>query len=133
MRKEKEIGVVKERPNFGDKQVRQVSELEMERIYRKHNADSTTELLIPIRKSYRDGWIKSKLIFDHDIVTEKDIEIAFVGDMSLSDCGVIPYKNGIWNATNWLEKVREVNLKRCLSKVFTSFYFYPPCSNITLF
>lgn len=98
-------GVVKERPDFGNKQVKQVSELEMGKKYRKYNANLTTEILIPIRRSYRDGWIKAKRIFDYEPVTDKDIEIASIGDMSLSDCGVIPYENGVWNRTNWLEKL----------------------------
>lgn len=102
-----EVGVVKERPDFGDKQVKQVSELEMGKIYRKYNADSATEFLIPIRKSYKDGWIKAKRISEHGPVTDKDIEIASVGDMSLSDCGVIPYENGMWNRTNWLKKLEK--------------------------
>lgn len=105
--KDEESGLIKERPNFGDRQVKQVSEIEMGRIYRKHNANSTTELLIPIRKSHEEGWIKAKRIFDQGSVTDKDIEIAYVGDMPLSDCGVIPYENGMWNRTNWLEKIEE--------------------------
>ena len=63
--------------------------------------------MIPIRKSYKDGWIKAKRIHNHELVTDKDIEIASIGDIPLSDCGVIPYENGMWNATNWLKKLEK--------------------------
>ena len=100
--------VTKERPNFGDNQVKRVSEIEMGKRYRKHHYSGTGEILIPIRKSYRTGWIKAKLIFDQEPITDKDIEIASIRDIPLADCGVIPYeKTGMWNKTNWLEKPKE--------------------------
>ena len=32
-------------------------------------------------------------------------ESGYIGDHSLMDLGVIPYENGLWNKTNWLEKL----------------------------
>lgn len=97
-----ETGVTEKRPAQGDKQVKKVSDIEMGKIYRRHHAMGTN-IVIPIRKSDRVGWMKVKTI-GQEPVTEKDIEIAHIEDESLSDWGVIPYDNGMWNRTNWLEK-----------------------------
>ena len=101
-----DIGVVKERPDFGDKQVKKVSDLEMGKQYRKYHGLGT-EIIIPLQKSYGNSWIKAKTIHDHESITDKDIEIAVIKDISLGDCGVIPYDNGMWNRTNWLEKLEK--------------------------
>jgi len=98
-------GVIEERPDQGDKQVKGVSDIEMGKVYRRHHARGTN-IVIPIRKSYRVGWIKAKTM-GQEPVTEKDIEIADIKDESLADWGVIPYKNDMWSRTNWLEKIEE--------------------------
>ena len=100
------IEVVKERPDFGDKQVRQASEVEMEKLYRWHCRRGMLSVIFPIRKEDNGIWIKAKQISDEP-VTMKDIAEADIGDVSLADCGVIPYKGGMWNGTNWLEKLEE--------------------------
>ena len=94
-------GVVKERPDFGDKQVKKVSELEMGKRYRRHHAMGTN-IVIPMQ--LKVGWVKAKTM-GQEPVTAKDIEIADIEDESLSDWGVLPYENGMWNRTNWLEKL----------------------------
>ena len=96
MKKEKEKGVVKERPNFGDKQVREQSEIEWGQEYRKHYGDGSSEIVIPVRRKDTCGMIKIRKIYD---------SVPFITDMSLMDSGVIPYENGMWNRTNWLEKI----------------------------
>jgi len=98
MKKEKEEGVVKERPNFGDKQVRKLSEIEWGQEYKKHYGDGSSEIVIPVRRKDAYGMIKIRKIYD---------SVPFITDMSLADCGVIPYKEtGLWNKTNWLEKIK---------------------------
>ena len=96
--------LVEERPNFGDKQVKSVSEIEMDRMYMRHHGLGT-EIVIPIRKCYKEGWIKAKSIHDHEPITDNDIMIALIQDNSLADWGVIAYDNGLWNPTNWLERM----------------------------
>ena len=74
MIRERRVGVVEERPDQGDKQVKEVADIEMGKIYRRHHAMGTN-IVIPIRKSYRAGWIEVKTM-GQEPVTEKDIEIA---------------------------------------------------------
>lgn len=100
---DEELEVVKERPNFGSKQVKKASEIEPGKRYRRHHAMGTS-IVFPIRLGV--GWIKAKTM-GQEFVTAKDIEIADINDGSLADWGVIPYENGMWNRTNWLEKIEE--------------------------
>lgn len=100
-----ESGVVEERPDQGDKQVKEVADIEMGETYRRHHAMGTN-IVIPIQKSYRAGWMRMKTM-GQEPITEKDIEIADIRDASLADWGVIPYDTGMWNSTNWLEKIEK--------------------------
>lgn len=103
------IGVVKERPNFGNQQVKKVSEIEMGKRYIEHYWDGSG-IIIPIRVMNLDNdWI-----FEDDVLAKGKYikikkkghdDIEFETDYALSDLGVIPYENGMWNATNWLEKL----------------------------
>ena len=95
---DREEGVVKERPNFGDKQVRTISEIEWGKRYRKHYGDGSSEIVIPIREKDVHGMISVRKVSDG---------VPFTTDMSLMDSGVIPYENGMCNRTNWLEKIEE--------------------------
>ena len=94
-------GVVKERPDFSGKQVKKASEMEIEKRYRRHHAMGTN-IVIPIQLGV--SWVGAKTI-GQEPVTAKDIEMADIEDESLLDWGVIPYENGLWNKTNWLEKL----------------------------
>lgn len=105
-------GIVKERPNFGDKQVKKASEIEIGKKYRRHHAIGT-DIVFPIQLGV--GRVGAKTI-NQESVTAKDIEIADIKDESLMDWGVIPYKNGMWNATNWLEKLEEEE-RKCLKSI----------------
>ena len=90
-------GVVKERPNFGNRQVRSAPEIEWGKKYREHYSNGS-RIITLIRRKDDSQWIKIGVICD---------DVPFVTDASLADCGVIPYKNGMWNKTNWLEKIEE--------------------------
>ena len=93
----KESGVVKERPNFGSRQVRNVSEIEWGKKYRKHH-DGGSRIITLIQRDGESQWIKIRNISDSIMQT--------ITDMSLADCGVIPYEDtGMWNKTNWLEMI----------------------------
>lgn len=105
MIRERKEGTVEERPDQGDKQVKEVADIEMGKIYRIHYAMGTN-IVIPIQKSYRAGWIEVKTM-GREPITEKDIEIAAIRDESLADWGVIPYDTGMWNRTNWLENIKK--------------------------
>ena len=94
--KNRKEGVVKKRPNFGNKQVRTPSEIKWGREYRKHYGDGSSEIVTPVRRKDTYGMIKIRKICD---------SVPFITDMSLTDSGVIPYENGMWNKTNWLEKI----------------------------
>lgn len=88
-------GVVEERPNFGDMQVRKVSEIEWGKEYREHYSGAI-RIITLVRRKDDSKWIKIRVIYD---------DIPFVTDASLADCGVIPYENNMWNRTNWLERI----------------------------
>ena len=85
--------VATERPVFGDKQVKKVSEIEWGKKYIEHYRSGSSIITLIQRKG--DTEIEIRTGYD------------FVIDMPLSDCGVIPYENGLWNATNWLEKLEK--------------------------
>lgn len=92
-------GVVKERPNFGNRQVRNVSEIEWGKKYREHYSRGS-RIIILIQRKDNSKWIKIGVIYD---------DVPVVTDASLADCGVIPYEHDMWNKTNWLEKIKEVS------------------------
>ena len=103
--------LVETQPNFGNNQIKNVSEIEMGKLYRRHH-HLGTEIVIPVRQCYnKEGWIKAKSIFDSEMITEKDISIASIIEQSLSDWGIIPYSSSNkYNSDNWLEKVKKEDM-----------------------
>ena len=93
---EEKKGVVEERPNFGNRQVRKVSEIEWGKKYRKHWGNGS-KIITLIQRDGKSQWIK--------IRKKSDYGMQIITDMSLADLGVIPYENGMWNVTNWVEKL----------------------------
>ena len=90
----KESGVVKERPDFGDKQVKQVSEIECGKKYIEHYRCGSSIITLIQRKG-DTKWMEIRT------------DSGYITDYSLADCGVIPYESGAWNAANWLEKLEK--------------------------
>jgi hypothetical protein len=103
--------VVETQPNFGNNQIKKLSEIEMGKMYRRHHAKGT-EIVIPVRRCYnKEGWIKAKVIFDSEMITEKDILLASIENQSLADWGIIQYQpSNKYNPNNWLEKVKEEDI-----------------------
>ena len=102
--------VVKTQPNFGNNQIKKVSEIEMGKMYRRHHAKGT-EIVIPVRHCHKEGWIKAKSIFDNGIITEKAISLASIKNQSLADWGIISYlPSNKYNSNNWLEKVNKEDI-----------------------
>lgn len=99
MEKEKFVGRIKNRPNFSSRQVRNVCEIEWGKEYRNHYFGGS-EILTILRQKGTSGWV---------VVNKSSGGTTFTTDMSLADCGVIPYNDCIWNATNWLEKIEDID------------------------
>ena len=100
--------IVEIQPNFGNNQIKKLSEIEMGKMYRRHHKVGT-EIVIPVRRCYnKEGWIKAKVIFDSEMITEKDISIASIKNQSLADWGIIPYSSSnMYNPNNWLGKIKK--------------------------
>lgn len=93
------MSTIKERPNFGPKQVRDFCEIKAGKKYREHTPSGTAIVTI-LAGAARFGLINVKKTVG---------ETSYTQDMSLADCGVIPYYNCEWNETNWLEKIEDID------------------------
>ena len=103
--------LVETQSNFGNNQIKKLSEIEMGKMYRRHH-NLGTEIVIPVRRCYnKEGWIKAKIILDSKMITETDISISSIKNQSLADWGIIKYQpSNMYNPDNWLEKVKEEDI-----------------------
>lgn len=96
-------GDQKGRPNFGTNQVRDLSEIKpgMVLVARRHDAPHIYgETLMTIGFPFqRDNswWICARSF------SSRLVDWSTRHNISLVDHGVVPYSNGLWNPSNWLE------------------------------
>jgi len=71
-----------------------VSDIEWEKKYIDHYCGGSSIITL-LNRIGDSEWVKIRTGYD------------YVMSHSLADLGVIPYENGLWNRTNWLEKMEE--------------------------
>lgn len=92
---------VEVRPNFGNSQVRTADEIVEGATYIKH---------------YRTGGKRRMKVINSPHKNDEGrwwMDVEYMGgpldgkqyEESLADAGVVPYESGLWNPTNWLERV----------------------------
>ena len=89
--------LLKSRPDFGTGQIKDVKDLQVGVIYYRCHAsksggqDKTKIKILEIGKKK----LKVLVLWDNPLALE----------ISLSDHNLLPYRDGMWNPSNWIEKL----------------------------
>lgn len=126
--------LVKDRPDFGVKQVKNKKEIKKGRTYLRHAygpgrfyclsfVESILCLDKPFKKEDGSWWFWGCHVKKgnewYSKVYRGRVGIGKVEIISLANCGVTPHSNGMWNPTSWLEKVREKKKKKLIKRMNT--------------
>lgn len=87
------------RPNLGPSQVRSLEELRVDMVVVFHHRRGVEKFKITSSPYQEEGSWRIRGVSEHATSAPS------VESISLADYGVVAYSNGMWNLSNWLERV----------------------------
>lgn len=107
------------RINFGKTQIRNTKDIKKGKVYIRHVSSCSMKHFLCMGKPFKksnEWWVRGYL-YCAGIEREKTISL-----ISLGDCGVTPYSNGMWNPAAWLEEEKKKKKEKKLIKRMSNYH-----------